>query len=326
MAAPGFWEDRGVKVHPNWGPPEDSPAIRGRFDHGSAVTGVAIDAAARSVVSSCRDGTVWLWRVQDGDGDRLCAPGPRANGVAIAPDGLRAVSAHADGCLMVWDLVSGRPTATLVGHGEAATRVRMTADGRALSASRYEKCLILWDLDERAEVRRYPSPAVDDAGHLHAIAFTGDATRAVSGSSFGVHVWDLETGVRSGFWNTGTPYSLGVCTISLDQFVVVARSGGGLDVWDIAAPGVHWSGLVTAPRSMDVGSWLWAVAPAGMARVVVATDRGRIELWDALAGTRLAAVLAHGAEALDVAVAADGRTTATASNDETVTILDLAVR
>ncbi len=311
-----------MRIHPSWGPPEDSPAIRRRLDHGSLVTGVAIDSAGRSLVSSCADGSVWLWRAQDGDGHRICARGPRADAVAIAPDGARAVSAHEDGCLGVWDLVSGRRTATLAGHRAPATKVRMTAGGRALSASRDDGCLVLWDLDEGRELRRHPRPAEDDSGQVHSIALTGDARRAVSGSSFGVAVWDLEEGVRRAFWDTGAPGAWGVCTIERDRQVVVARSGGDLDVWDIDTP--TQVAPAAAPRTLGAGGTLWAVAPAGAGRVAVATDRGRAELWDVRAGTRPAAVLAHGGVALDIAASADGGVVATASWDETVAILDLA--
>jgi WD40 repeat protein len=68
------------------------------------------------------------------------------NGVAVTPDGSRAVSASGDRTLKVWDLASGVELHTLTGHTESVRGVAVTPDGsRAVSAS-YDKTLKVWDL------------------------------------------------------------------------------------------------------------------------------------------------------------------------------------
>ena len=58
------------------------------------------------------------------------------NGVAVTPDGKRAVSASRDKTLKVWDLDTGRALRTLEGHSDRVDGVAVTADGkRAVSAS-----------------------------------------------------------------------------------------------------------------------------------------------------------------------------------------------
>src|SRR5947209_3153894 len=67
-------------------------------------------------------------------------------GVAVTPDGARAVSASQDSTLRVWDLIEGRPLATLTGHTGAVYGVAVTPDGgRAVSAS-VDHTLRVWDL------------------------------------------------------------------------------------------------------------------------------------------------------------------------------------
>ena len=69
------------------------------------------------------------------------------NGVAVTPDGKRAVSASWDKTLKVWDLETGRALRTLEGHSDSVSGVAVTPDGkRAVSAS-WDKTLKVWDLE-----------------------------------------------------------------------------------------------------------------------------------------------------------------------------------
>ena len=62
-------------------------------------------------------------------------------GVAITPDGRRAVSASGDNTLRDWDLESGQSVRTLEGHSSYVSGVAITPDGRrAVSASGDNTC------------------------------------------------------------------------------------------------------------------------------------------------------------------------------------------
>jgi WD40 repeat protein len=68
------------------------------------------------------------------------------NGVAITPDGCRAVSGSYDDTLRLWDLESGQTIRVLQGHTDTVWLVAVTAEGlRAVSGSK-DKTLRLWDL------------------------------------------------------------------------------------------------------------------------------------------------------------------------------------
>ena len=68
-------------------------------------------------------------------------------GVAITPDGARAVTASIDGTATLWEIVSGRPLAVLRGHTDNVTAVAIAPDGwRAITGSN-DRTAKIWDLD-----------------------------------------------------------------------------------------------------------------------------------------------------------------------------------
>ena len=68
-------------------------------------------------------------------------------GVAVTPDGKRAISASIDKTVKVWHLETGRNLCTLKGHAAPVHGVAVAPGGiRAVSASA-DQALKLWDID-----------------------------------------------------------------------------------------------------------------------------------------------------------------------------------
>src|SRR6185436_6011055 len=93
----------------------ESAALGRTLDgHEDWVTGCAVTADGRRVVSASADGTLKIWDLEAG---RVLATleghGDVVTGCAVTADGRRVVSASADGTLRVWDLDAGRALATL---------------------------------------------------------------------------------------------------------------------------------------------------------------------------------------------------------------------
>jgi WD40 repeat protein len=90
----------------------------------------------------------------------------RVNGVAVTPDGRRAVSASDDGTLKVWDLESGKELRTLPagapaqkrrGHTDRVNGVAVTPDGRGAVSASDDGTLKVWDLESGKELRTLAS-------------------------------------------------------------------------------------------------------------------------------------------------------------------------
>jgi WD40 repeat protein len=112
-------------------------------------------------------------------------------GVAVTPDGQRAISASYDQTLRLWDLESGRMVCRLEGHRGGVSAVAVAPDGgRAVSAS-YDQTLRLWDLGTGHTIRTLEG----HTGWVYAVTIILDGRRAVSASfDQTLRVWDLENG------------------------------------------------------------------------------------------------------------------------------------
>ncbi|HEX7679616.1 MAG TPA: hypothetical protein VF713_15900, partial [Thermoanaerobaculia bacterium] len=59
----------------------------------------------------------------------------------------RLASASLDKTVILWDVDSRKPLATLEGHGEDVNGVAFSPDGKWLASASSDKTIILWDLD-----------------------------------------------------------------------------------------------------------------------------------------------------------------------------------
>jgi WD40 repeat protein len=69
------------------------------------------------------------------------------HGVAVTPDGKRAVSASWDGTLRVWGLDTGRVLRKLEGHSEAIWGAAVTRNGKRVVSASADKTLKAWNPD-----------------------------------------------------------------------------------------------------------------------------------------------------------------------------------
>jgi WD40 repeat protein len=150
---------------------ETGRALRTLEGHSDFVRGVAVTPDGKRAVSAsgspvpfngetlANDDTLkvwdldtpvwaWPWRLIRGRALRtLEGHSGGVNGVAVTPDGKRAVSASDDETVKVWDLETGRELRTLEGHSRSVRSVAVTPDGkRAVSAS-VDKTLKVWNLE-----------------------------------------------------------------------------------------------------------------------------------------------------------------------------------
>jgi WD40 repeat protein len=74
-------------------------------------------------------------------------------GVALSPDGKRALSASSDKSVRLWDIASGETIHTLNGHTQMVWSVAFSPDGKRAVSAGYDNTVRLWDLDKGEEIR-----------------------------------------------------------------------------------------------------------------------------------------------------------------------------
>jgi WD40 repeat protein len=268
----------------------------------------------KRAVSACWDDTLKVWDLETGRALRTLAThavqgldcGDReertldrqlysVTGVAVTPDGKRAVSLYAGDTLKVWDLEGGRALRTLEGRSESFCGVAMTPDGkRAVSAS-VGRTLKVWDLETGRALRTLEG----HSDFVRGVAVTPDGKRAVSAS--------------------GSPVPFNGETLANDDT---------LKVWDLDTPVWAWPWRLIRGRALRTleghsgGVNGVAVTPDGK-RAVSASDDETVKVWDLETGRELRTLEGHSRSVRSVAVTPDGKRAVSASVDKTLKVWNL---
>jgi WD40 repeat protein len=236
-------------------------------------------------------------------------------GVAVTPDGTRAVSTSHDKTLRIWDLATGTHLASLEGHTGPVVGVAVTPDGTRAVSTSYDGTLRVWDL----ATGKHLASLEGHTGWVYGVAVTPDCTRVISASfDKTLRVWDLDTGrtLAAIEGHTGTVYSVAVTP---DGTRAVSASGDNtLRVWDLAT-GKSLASLQGHTGPVDGV----AVTPDGT-RAVSASRDNTLRVWDLATRKSLASLEGHPHEVNGVAVTPGGTRAVSASRDNTLRVWDLA--
>jgi small GTP-binding protein len=237
-------------------------------------------------------------------------------GVTVTPGGKRAVSASADGTLKVWDLSSGKNTATFKGHKGRVNSVAVTPDGkRAVSASA-DGTLKVWEL----QTKECRATWEGHTGSVNSVIVTPDGNRVISGSDDKtLKVWNLTSGTCLATM-VGHTNSVGYWAVAVFPDGKRAVSGSydnTLKVWDI----VTGSCLSTLEGHTGTIHGV-AISPDGKMIVSGSSDR-TLKVWELQTKECRATWEGHTGSVNSVAVTSDGNRVISGSDDKTLKVWDL---
>ncbi len=117
--------------------------------------------------------------------------------VAIAPDGLTAISASDDKTLKIWDIKTGKELLTLTGHTGSVSAVAIAPDGKTAISASYDTTLKIWDIKTGTELLTLTGRT----SSLCAVAIAPDGLTAISASISSswnqtLKIWDIKTGTE----------------------------------------------------------------------------------------------------------------------------------
>ena len=254
---------------------------------------------------------IWLYETATSRPPALLPSENPVGGVAFSPDGGSLVSAAYPGEIRLWDLMTGRTTATLQGFAPVA----FSPDGTTL-AFKDGYAIKLWNVETETDIATLE-------GHFKGVLsadFSPDGLFLASGAEDGrVRLWDLET--KAGTLLERYPRELHFGSLSFSPDGTLLASGAGtskVSLWDVATG----TKILTTVFTSTVLAMRFS--PDGRTLAVGLTE-GAVELWDVATRKTTATLKESPHWVHSVAFSSDGATLATASEQEgTVRLWNLA--
>lgn len=266
-------------------------------------------------------------------------------GLVVRPHGRTALSASADGTLILWSIETGELLSRFAGHTDAVHDVVLLPDGRQAISASADGSLILWNLETGVALQRFEGHT--DA--VWAVAVTPDGRAALSGSADGTLIlWDLQSGqaLRRFYGHEGAVYSVDVSPdcgnpLSAGCLALSGSADRSLLLWDVETGEIQlrlagvadtMAAVEQAHQVREAGHYdaVWGVtflpdAAQGSAgrRAVSASQDEFVILWDLETG-QAAARFDTDVSLFDLAPSADGRAVLLGTLDSQVFLLDLA--
>lgn len=282
--------------------------------HRSGVESVTFSPTGRSVLTTGRDGKVFISRSDGGFmqaallGHRVAVPDG-----SFSPDGQLVVTASDDGTARLWnavvDLTGPAPPGIprlLGAHDRPVNTVAYSPDGKLVLSASDDGTARLWHQDGSFTTLTH-------GGRVAAASFSKDGKLAITGSDDGSgRIWRTSDGALV----VVLPHGKAVTAVQLSpsgRVAVTAGKDGFADLWNARTGALLYrldhDGPVNDARFSPNGKL-----------VVTASSDGTAAIWRVADGSRLFVLKGHTDDVVKAAFSPDGRRVATASADATARI------
>jgi WD40 repeat protein/serine/threonine protein kinase len=271
--------------------------------HHGAITGMVYSDDGRWIVTAGEDATLKVWdaayhtliRTIELDDGRA---------TALALNGTRALTGHANGKVVLWDLERAAKVATVQRNEANIWAVAFTGDATRFATASHDWKVTLWDANQPAA----PLHVFD--GHENAVqslAYSPQAFLLASGSADKtVRLWDLQTLSLKRTYNGPRDFVTAVAFSHNGRTLAAGSLDGRIDVWSVGYGRRLRSLTGHKGRVTDV-----AFSP-GEELLASASEDGTVRVWDIKRGRILRALSGHTGGATGVAFAPDGQHIASA--------------
>ena len=310
-------ESRGTTVPSNMQAPS-APAlvtpIAEFAAHRGTVAAMAYSADGRWLVTAGVDATLKVW---DASYHTLIRTIELDDGRAtsLALSGARAVTGHANGRVVLWDLDRAEKVVTVQRNEANIWAVVFAGDQNQFAAASHDWKVTLWDANQPAA----PLHVFD--GHenaVQALAYSPQLRALASGSADEtVRMWDLRTLSLKRSYRGHRDFVTAIAFSPSGKMLAGGALDGRIQVWSALSSRRLRSLNGHQGRISDI-----AFSPAGNL-LASASDDGTVRLWDLRRGRTVQALTGHTGGATAVAFAPDGQHLASAGTNGIVRLWEL---
>lgn len=247
------------------------------------------------------------------------SPGGFPPSLAISQDGKTLASGNKDGTIKLWDVETGKNTATLKGHIDNVSSVAFSPDGKTLASGSVDKTIKLWEL----ATGKNTATLNGHNGEVDSIAFSPSGKTLASGSKDRtIKLWDLES-CKNTATLEGQIGGIGFLVFSPDgQTLASAAQGNNIELWAVDTG----KSTLLSKEGRQCFCPLLVFSPDGKKLASGGICHTNIKLWDVAAGKKYMKLECRGLYedgVRSLAFTPDGKTLASAGN-RMVRIWDVA--
>ena len=269
------------------------------FDaHRGPVTGLVYSADGRWIVTAGEDGTLKVW---DATYNSLIRTIELDDGraTALAVLGSRALTGHADGKVVLWDLNRAEKLATVQRNEASVWDVVFTGDQSRFAVASHDWKIALWDATQPS------APLHVFEGHENSVqALAYDPNRAVLASGSAdktVRLWNLKTLSLKRRYRGSRDFLTAVVFSRDGKLLAGGSLDGQIQIWSALNSRRKRRLTDHNGRVTDL-----AFSPDGQYLASSSAD-GTVRLWDARRGRTVRALTGHTGGATEVAFSPDGQ-------------------
>lgn len=236
-------------------------------DHGR---GVAFSPAGRSFASAAED--IVLWNADTLEMITRLEHSAIPRSLDFHPNGQWLISGHADGSILLWDVVARKRTANFNEHSAPVYTVAFSSDGKRTASAGGDGSIIIWDAEHHSK----EAMLIEHRSQVRGVAFSSDNRLLASADQDGeLILWDVAQ--RAYRWKYKSPLYPDYC---------LAFSPDGK--WIATTHGLHETTegrqVIDFQNGPPISSaaYIYGLAfSSDGKRLVWVTELGQIVLWDA---------------------------------------------